>query len=428
VVIVGGGFGGLQVARGLRRARARVTLVDRQNHHLFQPLLYQVATAALSPAQIAAPLRGVLGAQRNTRVLMAEVVGVEPARRRVVLRDGALEYDWLVLAAGATHSYFGQEAWAPFAPGLKTLDDALEVRRRILSAFERAEQRTSPAEARADLTFVVVGGGATGVEMAGAIREIAVHALRADFRAVDTRQVRVLLVESQPRLLAGGFPERLSQRAAEDLRRLGVEVRTGSRVVAVERDAVTIRGPDGGDERVATRNVVWAAGVRASPLGAGLGAPLDRAGRVEVQPDLSLPGHPEVFVIGDMARVLDAAGQQVPGIAPAAMQMGWYVAARLREELRAARAPGAARPPFRYRDKGLLATIGRARAVALIGGRGFAGLLAWLLWAAVHITYLVTFRQRLLVFLDWIWSYVFRQAGARLITGVPVGGKTEEEE
>lgn len=424
VVIVGGGFGGLQVAQALRRTPVQVTLVDRQNHHLFQPLLYQVATAALSPAQIAAPLRGVLGGQKNARVLMAEAVRVEPDRRRLLLQDGELEYDYLVLAAGATHSYFGNQGWAPFAPGLKTLDDALDVRRRILSAFERAERRTSPEGQRADLTFVVVGGGATGVEMAGAIREIAVHALEGDFRAVDTRQVRVILVEAQERVLAAGFTERLSARARRDLEAMGVEVRTGALVTRIGPEEVLIRSGER-EERVATHNVVWAAGVQASPLGAGLGAPLDRAGRVEVGPDLSLPDRPELFVIGDMARVVDPAGRPVPGVAPAAMQMGRYVGARIREEVRRGTAPGIQgsgpgarlRPPFRYRDKGLLATIGRARAVALIGGRGFDGLFAWLLWAVVHITYLVTFRQRLLVLLDWIWSYLFLQAGARLITG-----------
>ena len=419
-MIVGGGFGGLQAARGLARARVRVTLVDRQNHHLFQPLLYQVATAALSPAQIAAPLRQILARQRNCRVLMAEAARVDPGRRRLLLQDGELAWDWLVLAAGATHSYFGNDAWAPFAPGLKTLDDALEVRRRILGAFERAERRASPAEQKADLTFVVVGGGATGVEMAGAIREIAVHALERDFRAVDTRQVQVVLVEAQPRILAAGFPERLSARAADDLQRMGVVVRTGCRVVGIDAGGVALRGPDGGEERIATSNVVWAAGVLASPLATSLGVGLDRAGRVEVLPDLSVPGHPGVFVIGDMARVLDPrTGQQVPGIAPAAMQMGDFVARQIKEDVRRGRPPDpAVRPAFRYRDKGMLATIGRARAVALVWGRGFAGLLAWLLWAGVHINYLVTFRQRVLVFLDWIWSYVFRQAGARLITGV----------
>jgi NADH dehydrogenase len=421
VVIVGGGFGGLSCARALRRAAVRVTLVDRLNHHLFQPLLYQVATAALSPAQIAAPIRQVLSRQRNASVMMAEVTAVDTARRRVPLDDGELSYDWLVLAAGAGTSWFGNEHWAAAAPGLKTIEDALEIRERLLESFERAEKSNDPATRAAELTFVIVGGGPTGVEMAGAIREIALHQVPRDFRRVDTTSARIILVEAQDRLLPAGFDETLCRRAERDLREMGVEVRLETRVTGVDAAGVELQG-GAASERIATRNVIWAAGIRPSPVAATLGAPLDRAGRVVVEPDLSVPGHPELFVVGDMARVANPAGaanapggREVPGIAPAAMQMGRHAARII---------AGGRREPFRYRDKGMLATIGRARAVGSLGGLRVTGLLAWLLWSAVHVVYLISFRQRLLVMLDWIWSYVFFSGGARLITN-PAPGRSQ---
>lgn len=411
-MIVGGGFGGLACAKDLRRAPVRVTLLDRLNHHVFQPLLYQVATAGLSPAQIAAPLRQVLATQRNATVLMAEATRIDPDRRVVVLEDGEIAYDRLVLAAGATTSYFGRDAWEKNAPGLKTIEDALEIRERFLEAFERAERTEDPSRRRAELTFVVVGGGPTGVEMAGAIREIAFRYVPREFRSVDTTKARVVLVEAQDRLLPTGFDERLCRRAARDLESMGVEVRLGTRVTSVEEDAVELEGPEG-SERLETRSVIWAAGIRPSPLAVSLGVPLDRSGRVAVEPDLSVPGRPEIFVIGDMAKLPPREdGSEVPGIAPAAMQMGRHVARIL---------AGGERKPFRYGDKGMLATIGRAKAVGTLGRLKVTGLLAWLVWSGVHVFYLITFRQRLFVMLDWIWSYLFFSRGARLITTAPPG-------
>jgi NADH dehydrogenase len=413
VVIVGGGFGGLTCARALRRADVRVTLVDRLNHHLFQPLLYQVATAALSPAQIAAPIRQVLSKQRSLSVVMAEVTAVDPDRRAVRLADGEINYDFLVLAAGAQTSWFGRDEWARLAPGLKTIEDALEIRERFLESFERAERASESALQVPDLTFVIVGGGPTGVEMAGAIREIALHQVPRDFRNVDTTSARIILVELQDRLLPTGFDASLCRRAERDLRDMGVEVRLGTRVTTVDPDGVELQGPEG-TERVATRNVVWAAGIRPSPLAASLGCPLNRSGRVVVEPDLSVPGRPEIFVVGDMACVEEpASGKPVPGIAPAAMQMGRHAARVI--------ATGD-RNRFLYRDKGMLATIGRARAVGALGRFSVTGLPAWLLWSGVHVFYLISFRQRLLVMLDWIWSYVFFAGGARLIT-TPTPGR-----
>ncbi len=431
VVIVGGGFAGLVAAKGLARAPVDVTLVDRRNHHVFQPLLYQVATAGLSPAQIATPIRSVLKRQRNTRVLLGEVERVDVARRVVRLSpDGPgaseeLPYDVLVLAPGVTHSYFGRDEWAPFAPGLKTIEDALEIRRRFLLAFERAERAGDEATRQAELTFVVVGGGPTGVEMAGAMIEIAVRSIPREFRRADTRRARVVLVEAQDRLLPSGFPEALSRRAQDDLLAMGVDVRLATRVVGVDARGVTLATPDApGTQRLDARNVIWAAGVRPSPLAASLGVPLDRAGRVVVEPDLTAPGHPNVFVLGDLARVIDpATGREVPGMAPGAMQMGRHAA-----RLIAARASGqpieGERRAFRFTDKGVLATIGRARAVASIGGVRFSGFAAWIVWAVVHILYLITFRAKLIVMLEWAWAYVFFSRGARLITGgaAPVPG------
>jgi NADH dehydrogenase len=405
VVVVGGGFAGLACARALRRAQVTVTLVDRKNHHLFQPLLYQVATAALNPADIAAPIRQVLRRQENAEVVLGEVSGLDLAGRRVLLADGdALPYDALVLATGATHSYFGHEAWAPLAPGLKTLEDALEIRRRILVAFERAERERDEAARRAQLTFVVVGAGPTGVELAGAISEIARSALAGDFRRIAPESARVVLVEAAARVLPP-YPPDLSEKARAQLERLGVEVRTGAPVTAIDAEGVTL-----GAERIDARTVLWGAGVRANPLGAALGAPLDRAGRVLVAPDLSVPGHPEVFVAGDLASVQRAEGP-VPGVAPAATQAGRHAAQNALRVLR-----GEPTVPFRYRDKGSLATIGRAAAVADLRGWRFSGLLAWLAWLLVHVYFLIGFRNRVAVILQWAWSYLTFKRGARLIT------------
>jgi NADH dehydrogenase len=413
VVIVGGGFGGLTCAQGLRRANVRVTVVDRLNHHLFQPLLYQVATAGLSPAQIAAPIRAVLSRQRNATVVMAEVTGLDPGRRLIHLADGEMAYDVLVLAAGAQTSWFGNDEWMHVAPGLKTIEDALEIRERFLEAFERAERMSDPAAQEPDLTFVIVGGGPTGVEMAGAVREIALHRVPRDFRHVDTTTARIILVEAMDRLLPAGYDERLCRRAERDLRELGVEVRLGTRVTGVDPEGVDLEGPSG-TERIPTHNVVWAAGIRPSPLARHLGCGLHGSGQVPVEPDLSVPGRPEIFVIGDMTRLVDpGTGRPAPGIAPAAMQMGRHVARQIRT---------GGREPFRYRDKGMLATIGRARAVGALGRLRVTGLSAWLLWSGVHVFYLITFRQRLLVMLDWIWAYVFFAGGARLIT-TPESGR-----
>ncbi len=406
VVIVGGGFGGLAAARALRRAPVDVTLVDRRNHHLFQPLLYQVATAGLSPADIAYPIRSVLRRQANASVLLAEAVDVDVARRELVLKDGRLGYDYLVLATGARHAYFGREEWEPLAPGLKSLEDALEIRRRILLAFEKAERETSPEARRALLTIVVVGGGPTGVELAGAIAEIARQVMKSDFRAIDPTETRVILVEAGPRVLAS-FPESLSAHAAEELTARGVEVRTGLRVTAIDDHSVAL-----GTERIAAETVLWAAGVAASPLVASLGAPIDQVGRVKIEPDCSVPGHPEIFVIGDAQTTVQANGAPLPGVAPVAMQQGRYVARAIGASI-----AGAPREPFAYVDKGNLATIGRASAVAHIGRVKLWGLPAWILWLVVHILYLVGFRNRVIVLINWAWAYLTLSRGARLITG-----------
>jgi NADH dehydrogenase len=408
VVIIGGGFAGLEAAKGLRRTPVDVTLVDRRNHHLFQPLLYQVATAALSPADIAAPIRKVLRRQPNARVVLAEVTGIDLDHRIVRIGRRELPYDYLVVAAGATHSYFGHDEWAPFAPGLKTVEDAVEIRRRILLAFEAAELEEDDDERTALLTFVIVGAGPTGVELAGAIAEIALQTVRRDFRSFDTADTRIVLVEGADRVIPA-FPESASTRARKELESLGVEVMLGRLATDIDARGVTV-----GDERIAARNVVWAAGVEASPLGAMLGAPVDRSGRVEVGPDLTVPDRPEVFVIGDLARVVDAAGVLVPGMAPGAMQMGRYVASIIDAETRSRRSQ---HQPFRFTDKGMLATIGRRRAVACFGRRVIDGTIAWILWAIVHIFYLIGFRNRLIVMLQWAWLYFFFDRGARLITG-----------
>lgn len=407
VVIVGGGFGGLWAARALRRAPVTVTLVDRRNHHLFQPLLYQVATAALSPADIAAPIRSVLRRQRNAEVVMGEVVDVDRAARQLLLADGSiLPYDYLVVASGATHAYFGHPEWEPIAPGLKTVDDATEIRRRLLLAFEAAEQEEDEAERRALLTFVIVGAGPTGVEMAGAMTEIARKALVRDFRHIDPRTARIILVEGGPRVLPA-YDGKLSDYARRTLEKMGVEVRTDAMVTKIEPGGVWV-----GKELVRARNVVWAAGVTASPLGKKLDTPTDRVGRVEVQPDLSLPGDPRVFVIGDLAALAGDDGKPLPGVAQVAMQQGRHAARNLLADLR-----GAPRAPFHYRDKGSMATIGRRAAVLQSKRMKLTGWLAWAAWLFIHILFLIGFRNRISVFVQWAWSYATWQRGARLITG-----------
>jgi len=421
VVVIGGGFAGLTCAKVLARGGVRVTVIDRRNHHLFQPLLYQVATAALSPAQIAAPIRKVLSRWRNAEVLLGEVTGIDLARRRVVTAGGEVEYDYLVVAAGATHSYFGRDEWARHAPGLKTIEDAVEIRRRFLLAFEHAEREKDAEKRRAGLTFVIVGAGPTGVELAGAMVEIARDTIPRDFRAIDTKSTRVVLVEAGDRVLSA-FPDELSTRALRDLEELGVEVRLGWKVVGMDEGGVEIeraktdaRSP-GNNERIAARNVVWAAGVAASPLGRMVGE-VDRSGRVPVAADLSVPGHPEVFVVGDLAAVKDAKGEWVPGIAPAAMQMGRFVGRELVRRSKKHRDEDISVARFVYRDKGTMATIGRARAVAVLPWGMVKGWLAWVLWAVVHVAFLISFRTRLMVMIDWAWSYWFYERGARLITG-----------
>jgi NADH dehydrogenase len=410
VVIVGGGFGGLQAAKALADAPVQVTIVDRRNHHLFQPLLYQVATAALSPADIAQPIRSVLRHQSNVDVVLAGVDAIDVAAKEIVLDEDQqarrLPYDYLILAAGANHAYFGHDEWAPNAPGLKTLEDAVDIRRRILLSFEEADREPDPARRRALMTFVVVGGGPTGVEMAGAIAEIARFSLARDFRHIDTRDARVILIEAGTELLAA-FPDRLSRRSLQDLERLGVDVRFGKPVTAIAPNAVTL-----GDEVISANTIVWAAGVQASPLGRSLGVELDRAGRVLVNPDLTVPGHPEIFVIGDMASLQDARGRPLPGVAQVAMQQGAWAAANIVRAIE-----GKPVRPFRYRDLGNMATIGRNSAVADIRGLRLTGFVAWLAWAVVHILNLIGFRNRVLVGLQWLWSYLTFQRGARLITG-----------
>jgi NADH dehydrogenase len=406
VVIVGAGFGGLHAARALARHPVRITVVDRHNYHLFQPLLYQVATAALSPGDIAHPIRSLLRRYRNVRVALAEATGIDLAGRRVRLDDGELSYDFLVLATGARHSYFGHDEWEPYAPGLKTIDDALEIRRRILCAYEAAEWETDEARRRALLTFVIVGGGPTGVELAGAIAEIARLTLQHDFREIDPAQSRVILLEGLDRILPA-FPPDLSASAEAQLRKLGVEVRTKAMVTCITPEAVHVGG-----EVIPTFTTLWAAGVAASPLARSLGVPLDRAGRVAVEPDLTLPGHPEVYVIGDLALFTHQTGRPLPGVAPVAIQQGRAAAENIWRSI-----TGRPRRPFRYVHRGNLATIGRAAAVADFGRIHLSGFLAWLVWLAVHIFNLIGFDNRLLVLIQWMWSYFTYKRGARLITG-----------
>ena len=431
VVIVGAGFGGLKAARGLRNAPVDVTVIDRNNHHLFQPLLYQVATAGLSPADICAPIRSILRRQANTSVILGEVTGVDLQEQRVLIHDRAVPFDYLILATGARHSYFGHDDWEPFAPGLKSISDATALRRNILLAFEAAEIETDPDKKRAMLTFVLVGAGPTGVEMAGAIAELAHKALASDFRHIDPASTRIVLVEAGPRVLAT-FPERLARKAQKELKRLGVEVITGAAVEGIDADGVVIAG-----KPLAAKTVIWTAGVTASLAGQWLGAETDRAGRVKVLPDLTIPGHPNVFVIGDTASLAQN-GKPLPGVAPVAMQEGTYAASVIARRVENANAgishavapfpsPHSQRyveqnevdptyAPFHYRDKGNLATVGRAFGIVDIKRIQFTGFIAWVTWLAVHIFFLIGYRNRFLVMFQWAWAYITFQRGARLIT------------
>ena len=405
-MIVGGGFGGLYAARAFKGKPVRVTVLDRRNHHLFQPLLYQVAMAALSPGDIASPIRWILRKQRNVEVLLADATAIDAPRKTVVLTDGEQPYDYLIVATGTTHAYFGHDEWRPIAPGLKTLEDALDIRRRVLLAFEHAEREPDPAKRNRLLTFVVIGGGPTGVELAGALAEISKQSLARDFRHFDPGSARVILVEGGPGVLAA-FPEPLRDAALRDLQRLGIEVRTNARVTAVEAGVVRI-----GDVRIDAETVLWAAGVAASPLGATLGVPLDRAGRVRVEPELTVPGHRDVFVIGDLASLDDEQGRPLPGVAQVAIQMGQHA---VRNILRAIE--GQPLRAFRYKDLGNMATIGRASAVADFGSFTLKGYLAWLAWLFVHVMNLIGFRNRVVVLVQWAWAYFSYQRAIRLITG-----------
>ncbi|HZR65975.1 MAG TPA: NAD(P)/FAD-dependent oxidoreductase [Terriglobales bacterium] len=406
VVVVGAGFGGLEATRKLAKLPVQVTLIDRRNHHTFQPLLYQVATAGISPGEIAAPIRWILRGRDNVEVLMDEVVGFDLPRKRVLLPDLEIPYDYLIVAAGAQHSYFGHDEWEPLAPGLKTVEDALEIRRRVLLAFELAEKEAAAGQPESMLNFVIVGGGPTGVELAGTLAEIAHQVLKNEFRSIDPKRTQILLLEGGPRILPTYAPD-LSESAVRQLNRLGVQVRAPAMVTKITPGAVWI-----GDERTPATVTLWAAGVAASSLGRKLGAPVDRAGRVFVNPDLTVPGHPEVFVIGDLATLKDEHGKPLPGVAPVAMQEGRYVASVLKRDLK-----NLPRKSFHYLDKGNLATIGRAAAVAEIRKLHISGYFAWLAWLFIHIFFLIGFRNRLIVLIQWAWSYFTYERGARLITG-----------
>jgi NADH:ubiquinone reductase (H+-translocating) len=423
VVILGGGFGGLYAAKALRKAPVQLTVIDRRNFHLFQPLLYQVATGALSPGEIASPLRSVLSRQKNTRVLLGEAVDLDVEGRRVVLDIGSVEYDTLIVATGSRNFYFGNDAWEQYAPGLKTIEEATQIRHKILYAFEAAEREPDPEQHREWLTFVVVGAGPTGVELAGALGEIANDTLKNDFRNIRPEEARILLLDASPRVLPP-FPPDLSQAAERSLIRIGVRSRSNVKVTSIDDRGVTLEGP-GGSERIPSRTVIWAAGVRASPLGEVLvkraGAKLDRGGHVEVEPDCTVPGHPEIFVIGDLAH-FEQAGKALPGVAQVAMQQGAYVAKLIRTRL-----SGGTSKPFRYFNKGNLAVIGRAAAVAEIGKMHFSGLLAWLIWLFIHLMYLVQFSNRLLVFIHWGFLYLTFDRGARLITGNEMGARARPD-
>jgi NADH dehydrogenase len=407
VVVIGGGFGGLCAARALGKAPVRVTLLDRQNHHLFQPLLYQVATAALSPADIAEPLRGIVRKQENCEVLLAEAKSIDTAAKTVITDGEPISYDYLVIAAGARHHYFGHDDWEKVAPGLKSLDDALEIRRKMLLSFELAEKTNDDAERRAAMTFVVVGGGPTGVEMAGAIAEIAKQTLVRDFRHINSKHTRVILVENSDRVL-GFFDPVLSESAGRQLRRIGVDLRLGVQATEVTSEGVVLSS----GEKIPAKTVVWAAGNKASPLGASLGVPTDRGGRVIVKPDLSIPNHPEVFVIGDMANFTLEGGTPLPGLAPVAMQQGRHVAENIEQIIN-----GGWTRPFEYNDKGTMATIGRCAAVADTGWMRFTGFPAWLAWLFIHLLFLVSFRSKIGVLFSWAYTYLVYGRKARLITG-----------
>src|ERR1700692_1692633 len=415
VVIVGAGFAGLTAARRIARLPVDVTVIDRKNHHTFQPLLYQVATAGLSPGEIAAPIRSILRGRSNVEVLLGEVIDFDTDRKKVITKQQVLDYDFLIIASGATHAYFGHEEWEPLAPGLKTIENALEIRRRVLLAFElaernaerkKAEHQDAGGEASSPLQFVVIGGGPTGVELAGTLAEIAHHALNHEFRNIDPRLSRILLIEGGPRVLPA-YSEELSRKAEAQLRRLGVDVRTSHMVTRIEPGAVWV-----GDERIPSPVVLWAAGVAASPLGRKLGVPVDRAGRVLVQSDLSIPGHSEVFVIGDLAALNDEKSKMLPGVAPVAIQQGNWVAEPIARDIE-----NQPRRDFRYHDKGSLATIGRAAAIAQFGKFELSGYFAWLAWLFIHILFLIGFRNRLIVMIQWAFSYLSYERGARLITG-----------
>jgi NADH dehydrogenase len=415
VVIIGAGFGGLYAARALRHAPIRLTVIDRRNHHVFQPLLYQVAMAALSPGDIASPIRWILRRQKNVEVLLADVRSIDPVGKRLILADGEATYDSLIVASGATHAYFGHDEWQPVAPGLKTLEDALEIRRRVLLAYERAERETDPQRRQRLLSFIVIGGGPTGVEMAGALAEISRQSLGRDFRHFDPSTARIILLEAGPFLLSA-FPKRLGEAARADLQRLGVDVRTGAAVTNVKRGCVEI-----GSETLEAQTIIWAAGVSASPLGASLGVPMDRAGRVLIEPDLTIPGHRDVFVIGDLASLKDADGRPLPGVAQVAIQMGRHAARNVQRAIEE-------QPyrPFEYKDLGNMATIGRASAVADFGWLTLKGYIGWLAWLFVHILNLIGFRNRLVVMVQWAWSYFSYQRAIRLITGpLPEGDRAD---
>jgi NADH dehydrogenase len=414
VVILGGGFGGLTAALKLKNAPVQVTLIDRCNYHLFQPLLYQVATGSLSPANVAGPLRQVLRKQKNTQVLLGEAVGIDTAKRQVILTDGVVDYDTLIVATGSTHQYFGHDEWEKFAPGLKDLNDATAMRGRILLAFEAAERERDPEKLRAWMTFVIVGAGPTGAELAGALGEIAHDTLKHDFRDIDPGSARIILVEGTDRPLPT-YPPNLSEAARKMLNNLGVTVKTGAMVTDITAEGVTIKEGDR-TEVIPTRTVLWAAGVLASPLGkilsANAGAPLDKASRVLVQPDMSVPGHPEIFVIGDLANFSHQTGEPLPGVAQPAIQQGAYVAKVIRARFR-----GQKLPPFHYFDKGNLATIGRGKAVADLNWLRISGFPAWLIWIFIHLVYIIQFQNRLLVMTQWAWLYLTFDRSARLITG-----------
>jgi NADH:ubiquinone reductase (H+-translocating) len=419
VVIIGAGFGGLLATRTVARYPVRVTVVDRRNFHTFQPLLYQVATAGLSPGEIAAPIRWIVRGYRNVQVLLGEVEDFDLARKIVKLRDGEISYDYLIVAAGASHAYFGHDEWEPRAPGLKTIEDAIEIRRRVLLAFELAEREAAETGRHAPLNFVVVGGGPTGVELAGTLAEIAHHVLKSEFHSIDPQRTRIVLLEGGPRVLPA-YSEDLSYSAEEQLKHLGVEVHTNAMVTGMEAAAVLM-----GKTRLPAAVVLWAAGVAASPLGNKLGTTVDRAGRVLVNQDLSIPGHPEVFVIGDLAALQDEKGKMLPGLAPVAMQEGKAAAHNIGREVL-----GKPRQNFHYFDKGSLATIGRAAGIAEFGKIHISGFLAWLAWLFIHIFFLIGFRNRLLVMIQWAWSYLTYERGARLITGdmsLPSWGELQAE-